>query len=120
MMEKAWSGYVAHSWGQNELKPISKMGHSANIFGSQSMGATIVDAMDTLYIMGFEDEFKKGRDWIASNLSFDKVGCLTTVYCCTTIHCCFIKGFYSSSFLILVLAFKLKYLHLKLINFTKF
>ncbi|CAB3987590.1 Mannosyl-oligosaccharide 1,2-alpha-mannosidase IB [Paramuricea clavata] len=72
MMEKAWSGYVAHSWGQNELKPISKMGHSANIFGSQSMGATIVDAMDTLYIMGLEDEFKKGRDWIASNLSFDK------------------------------------------------
>ena len=74
-MEKAWSGYVQHSWGQNELKPISKMGHSASIFGSQSMGATIVDAMDTLFIMGLEEEFKKARDWIATNLSFDKVGC---------------------------------------------
>ena len=73
MMEKAWNGYVQHSWGQNELKPISKMGHSANIFGSQSMGATIVDAMDTLYIMGLEEEFKKARDWIATNLFFDKV-----------------------------------------------
>lgn len=73
MMEKAWNGYVQHSWGQNELKPISKMGHSASIFGSQSMGATIVDALDTLYIMGFEEEFKKARDWIATNLSFDKV-----------------------------------------------
>lgn len=75
MMEKAWNGYVQHSWGQNELKPISKMGHSASIFGSQSMGATIVDALDTLYIMGFEEEFKKARDWIATSLSFEKVCC---------------------------------------------
>jgi mannosyl-oligosaccharide alpha-1,2-mannosidase len=80
MMEKAWGGYVKHSWGQNELKPISKMGHSANVFGSQSMGATIVDAMDTLYIMGLEEEFKKARDWVATNLSFDKVGSMKLAF----------------------------------------
>lgn len=37
------------------------------------MGATIVDAMDTLFIMGMMDEFKVARDWIAQNLSFDVV-----------------------------------------------
>ncbi|XP_028412795.1 mannosyl-oligosaccharide 1,2-alpha-mannosidase IA-like [Dendronephthya gigantea] len=72
MMEKAWNGYAQYSWGQNELKPISQMGHSASIFGTHSMGATIVDALDTLYIMGLEEEFKKARDWVATNLSFDK------------------------------------------------
>lgn len=37
------------------------------------MGATIVDAMDTLFIMGMMDEYKDARDWIAQNLSFDVV-----------------------------------------------
>ncbi len=37
------------------------------------MGATIVDALDTLWIMGLEAEFKDGRDWVANSLSFDVV-----------------------------------------------
>ena len=37
------------------------------------MGATIVDGMDTLFIMGLKDEFKEARDWIDQNLSFDVV-----------------------------------------------
>ena len=71
MMKHAWDGYAKHAWGKNEVKPISKRGHSASIFGSSSMGATIVDAMDTLYIMGFKDEFDAGRDWIAENLDLN-------------------------------------------------
>ena len=68
MMKHAWDGYARYAWGKNEVKPISKRGHSASIFGSASMGATIVDAMDTLYIMGMMEEFEKGREWIANNL----------------------------------------------------
>ncbi len=41
MMEHAWSNYVKYAWGMNELRPISKQGHSASIFGSSAMGATI-------------------------------------------------------------------------------
>jgi len=67
MMQHAWDGYVKYAWGKNELRPISLRGHTANIFGSSSMGATIVDALDTLHIMGLNEEFKKGRDWIAEN-----------------------------------------------------
>ncbi|XP_012276680.1 mannosyl-oligosaccharide 1,2-alpha-mannosidase IA isoform X1 [Orussus abietinus] len=71
MMKHGWDNYVRYAWGKNELRPISKRGHSASIFGSSNMGATIVDGLDTLYIMGLHDEFKQGRDWIAENLDFD-------------------------------------------------
>ncbi|XP_026296272.1 uncharacterized protein LOC100576383 isoform X5 [Apis mellifera] len=71
MMKHGWDNYVRYAWGKNELRPISKRGHSASIFGASNMGATIVDGLDTLYIMGLHDEFKQGRDWIAENLDFD-------------------------------------------------
>lgn len=37
------------------------------------MGATIVDALDTLYIMGLHEEFKDGQEWIEQNLDFSVV-----------------------------------------------
>ncbi len=37
------------------------------------MGATIVDALDTLYIMGLHNEFKDGQEWIEQNLDFSVV-----------------------------------------------
>ncbi|KZC09913.1 Mannosyl-oligosaccharide 1,2-alpha-mannosidase IB [Dufourea novaeangliae] len=76
MMKHGWDNYVRYAWGKNELRPISKKGHSASIFGASNMGATIVDGLDTLYIMGLHDEFKQGRDWIAENLDFDIAGSL--------------------------------------------
>eukprot|EP00112_Aurelia_sp_Birch-Aquarium-sp1_P019897 Seg5010.1 transcript_id=Seg5010.1/GoldUCD/mRNA.D3Y31 product="Mannosyl-oligosaccharide 1 2-alpha-mannosidase IA" protein_id=Seg5010.1/GoldUCD/D3Y31 len=74
MMKTAWDGYVQYAFGQNELKPISQTGHSAGIFGGSSMGASVVDALDTLYIMGLTDEYKKGRDWVALSLEFNVGG----------------------------------------------
>uniref|UniRef100_T1IIC1 Alpha-1,2-Mannosidase n=1 Tax=Strigamia maritima TaxID=126957 RepID=T1IIC1_STRMM len=48
-------------------------GHSAGIFGRSSVGATIVDGLDTLYIMGLTDAYKQGRDWIAESLEVDNI-----------------------------------------------
>jgi len=73
MMKHAWENYVTYAWGKNELRPVSKRGHSASIFGSSSMGATIVDAMDTLFIMGMDEEFEKGKEWIAGNLDMNQM-----------------------------------------------
>ena len=55
-----WSNYEKFAWGENELRPISKVGHSANIFGTSAtkLGATIVDGLDTMYLMGFMDEYR--------------------------------------------------------------
>lgn len=73
MMKHAWSGYSQYAWGMNELKPVSKKAHNNSVFGSAPLGATIVDGMDTLYIMGLHDEFKQGREWIANNLNVDNI-----------------------------------------------
>lgn len=72
----AWNGYKLYAWGKNELKPLSKRGHQAGIFGGGSgsdLGATIVDALDTLYLMGFEKEFLEGKKWIVENLNLNIV-----------------------------------------------
>ncbi|KAI6071312.1 Mannosyl-oligosaccharide 1,2-alpha-mannosidase IA [Aix galericulata] len=34
-------------------------------------GATIVDALDTLYIMEMKEEFKEAKDWVEKNLDFN-------------------------------------------------
>lgn len=75
MMKHAWDGYAKYSWGKNEVKPVSKRGHSGSVFGSSNTGATIVDGMDTLYIMGMMEEFQAGKEWIAESLNFDHMVC---------------------------------------------
>lgn len=62
---------MKYAWGKNELRPITKRAHSASIFGSMPVGATILDGLDTLFIMGLDDEFKQGRDWITNDLNID-------------------------------------------------
>ncbi|KAI1712093.1 glycosyl hydrolase family 47 domain-containing protein [Ditylenchus destructor] len=73
MMLFAWSNYRTYAWGENELRPISKIGHSASVFGRSSIGATIVDAADTLHIMGLMEEFNDAREWIAQSLDMKQV-----------------------------------------------
>lgn len=70
MMKHAWYNYKRYAWGLNELKPVSKQGHSSNLFGN-IQGATIVDALDTLYIMEMKDEFKEAKEWVEKNLDFN-------------------------------------------------
>ncbi|KAK7133846.1 hypothetical protein R3I94_015642 [Phoxinus phoxinus] len=70
MMQFAWDNYKRYAWGSNELRPVSKQGHSSNLFGSLK-GATIVDALDTLYIMEMYDEFEAATEWVDRNLDFN-------------------------------------------------
>jgi len=46
----AWNNYKKYAWGMDELRPVS--GRGTNWFG---VGLTIVDSLDTLYIMGLKD-----------------------------------------------------------------
>ena len=73
MMQHAWDGYEKYAWGKNEVRPVSLRGHSASIFGSSSMGASIVDALDTLYIMGMTEEYQRARQWVEENLDVNKM-----------------------------------------------
>ncbi|XP_031480391.1 mannosyl-oligosaccharide 1,2-alpha-mannosidase MNS1-like isoform X2 [Nymphaea colorata] len=67
-MIHAWTSYEKYAWGQDELQPQSKSG--TNSFCG--LGATIVDSLDTLYIMGLDKEFQKAKEWIAHSLDFNK------------------------------------------------
>ena len=70
----AWNSYKKYAWGKNELKPLSKKGHLPGIFGNaDNLGATIVDSMDTLYIMGLMDEVKLGKEWIENSFNINIV-----------------------------------------------
>lgn len=46
----AWKGYKQFAWGHDHLKPISEGYH--DWFG---LGLTIVDSLDTMYIMGLTE-----------------------------------------------------------------
>jgi mannosyl-oligosaccharide alpha-1,2-mannosidase len=48
-----WSGYKKYAWLQDEVTPVT--GGFTNSFGQR--GASLVDALDTLIIMGLEEEF---------------------------------------------------------------
>lgn len=49
-MKHAWQGYRKHAWGYDELKSISK--RPSTWFG---LGLTIIDSIDTLYIMNMTE-----------------------------------------------------------------
>uniref|UniRef100_A0A8C2GPH5 alpha-1,2-Mannosidase n=1 Tax=Cyprinus carpio TaxID=7962 RepID=A0A8C2GPH5_CYPCA len=63
----AWKGYKAFAWGHDELKPISKT--HGEWFG---LGLTLIDALDTMWILGLKDEFAEARKWVETELSFSK------------------------------------------------
>ena len=80
MMRHAWSNYVRYSWGRNELRPVSKRAHTGSIFGTAPVGASIVDGLDTLFIMGMMDEFHQGRNWIEDHLDVANVSLDVSVF----------------------------------------
>ncbi|XP_026500859.1 endoplasmic reticulum mannosyl-oligosaccharide 1,2-alpha-mannosidase [Vanessa tameamea] len=63
----AWRGYKEHAWGHDNLKPVSGMAYDWF-----SLGLTIVDSLDTAYIMGCNEEFEEGKQWIKNELIFTK------------------------------------------------
>ncbi|EPS74039.1 mannosyl-oligosaccharide 1,2-alpha-mannosidase, partial [Genlisea aurea] len=67
-MIHAWSSYEKYAWGYDELRPQTKNG--VNSFGG--LGATLIDALDTLYIMGLDEQFQRAREWVALSLDFNK------------------------------------------------
>lgn len=53
VFQRAWGAYKQQAWLWDEVKPVS--GGGKNTFGGWA--ATLVDALDTLWIMGLHDDF---------------------------------------------------------------
>lgn len=65
MMRHTWKGYK-RCWGKDELLPVD--GSCSN---GWHLGLTLVDSLDTLYLMGLNTEFDAGRKWVANRTAFN-------------------------------------------------
>ena len=63
----SWKGYKDFAWGHDELRPLSKSYNEW--FG---LGLTLIDSLDTMWIMGL----KKGRlTFVPSNFDLLPLDC---------------------------------------------
>ncbi|KAK0474464.1 glycoside hydrolase, partial [Armillaria luteobubalina] len=62
--------------GSDEYHPLTHTGSNFSAHGG--MGYTVVDSIDTMYIMGLTDEYARARRWVEESLSFDKEGSFST------------------------------------------
>ncbi len=72
MMKVAWDGYVKHAWGYDELRPISKTGWMWDEKTNCSMMYTPIDSLDTLFLMGLDEEFKQAKGLVLDEFKLDK------------------------------------------------
>lgn len=70
-MAWAWRHYVERCFGQDQIKPVSGGAEAFFFPKGPALGLTIVEALDTLYVMGLDAEVEEGMRWIAQNLHFD-------------------------------------------------
>ena len=61
-MQHSWSNYREKAWMKDELTPVT--GGWRTTFGSWAL--TLVDALDTLWIMGMKDEFEEAVRAVAT------------------------------------------------------
>lgn len=73
MMLHAWNNYKKYAWGKNELAPITRGSFNDGVFGAFDLGATIIDSLDTLYVMGLMEEFQESRQWIETKFTFENI-----------------------------------------------
>ena len=67
--QHSWDGYKNYAWGHDELRPLSK---TPRDWYNVSLLMTPIDALDTMTLMGMNEEASNTRDYIAKHLSFDQ------------------------------------------------
>jgi len=70
-MAWAWRNYVELAFGQDQIRPVSGSAEAFLLPNGPSLGLTIVEALDTLYLMHLDSELEAGVRWIEKNLHFD-------------------------------------------------
>ena len=68
-MRFAWGCYRRLAWGRDEIKPISggagRFGHA-----DRDLGLSLVEMLDTLWVMGLDAEFEEGVSWVKANADY--------------------------------------------------
>ncbi|KAK9467649.1 glycoside hydrolase [Lipomyces arxii] len=66
---ESWNGYEKYGMGLDIYAPVSKTGRN---MAPEGMGWIVVDCLDTMMIMGLDEEVKRAKNWIMSNLTYDQ------------------------------------------------
>ncbi len=62
--------------GADEYHPISHEG--TNLTEGGGIGYTVVDSLDSMLIMGLNEEYNRAKRWIEQNLSFERDAAFST------------------------------------------
>lgn len=66
----AWKSYVDKAFGHDQIKPVSG-GYEEFFVDGHPMGLTVVEALDTLWLMELDRELAQALSWVRRNLSLD-------------------------------------------------
>ncbi len=66
----AWRSYVDKAFGRDQIKPVSG-GFEEFFVPGHPVGLTVLEALDTLWLMELDAEVEQGLGWVAANLRFD-------------------------------------------------
>ncbi|KAK7464335.1 mannosyl-oligosaccharide alpha-1,2-mannosidase [Stygiomarasmius scandens] len=72
----AWRAYERDAMGDDEYHAMSKKG--TNLTEAGGIGYTVIDSIDTMLIMGLEEDYQRARQWVETKLSFEKDGVFNT------------------------------------------
>ncbi|HZC38284.1 MAG TPA: glycoside hydrolase family 47 protein, partial [Sphingomicrobium sp.] len=72
-MRWAWDHYRDRAWGKDQIKPLSG-GFESFPLKDHHLGLSLIEALDTLWVMELDTEFREGVEWIKANLDFDVDG----------------------------------------------
>lgn len=67
---RAWNSYKKFAWGHDEVLPVSGTYQEFFVPG-HPVGLSIVEALDTLYVMELDEDFDASVRWIGQSLDFD-------------------------------------------------
>ncbi|XP_006454944.1 hypothetical protein AGABI2DRAFT_176302 [Agaricus bisporus var. bisporus H97] len=74
--QHSWLAYGMNAerdaMGADEYHPISHRGSNFSIHGG--VGYMVIDAIDTMYLMGLKEEYNRARLWLATEHTFDRNG----------------------------------------------
>jgi len=62
----AWKAYELYAWGKDVVEPVSKSGQDEQY----RMGITLLDSLDTMWIMGLDEKFKNAVKWVETSCRF--------------------------------------------------
>ncbi|PPR02348.1 hypothetical protein CVT24_011692 [Panaeolus cyanescens] len=66
----SWHAYERDAMGADEYHPISGVG--SNLTKAGGIGYMVVDVLDSLQIMGLDEEYNRARHWVSEKLTFDR------------------------------------------------